>query len=530
MIKSITKHVKAINVLLLVVIIAVTAFVTKYTFEKILNVFSEQIYADVVEQKLNFMGDTANKIMTDLNMMKEMQSDYFMNLADSYEEQVKDVAERSEELGTDGVEGELKKILLSGPYSQYMSLMLYDSDTYEVYEDTNGLLGDSWNGNTKSLEGSFLSLNKVEANNITILYGVRNTALDEYVKATIANNVRHYEFSNDGLGIRIREIRNYEGGKNFSKYVVDTENSSNEGHLISTDDTDKGGYVFYKEELRQLNDRGEAKYLTDEVDEAGESYKRLNYSKLYKDYDWVIVISAKLTDIDRYVINSEEKVRPVIMRYRLILAGACVVLLLFVIMVIFHGEKKYFLSRQKKLQHQVDRDELTHAFSRAFGVEKFEQLFDNFRAGGQSPAFMILDVDYFKQINDTYGHEAGDVVLRRVVTALNHVVRSTDYIVRWGGDEFIGIFPGLSRENCRKFANKVVEVVRDIEVVFEDQTITITVSIGFAYFEPVDRDYTDGLKRADEALYKSKQNGRNQANIAPRGNSGAADESMPFEN
>ncbi len=516
MIRSITKHVKAINVVLLVVIIAVTALVTKYTFESIMKVFSEQIYSDVVEQKLNFMGDNASKIMTDLEMMREMQSGYFKHLADSYQKRVEETAGNSEKEGVEAVKADLGELLMTGPYSRYLSLMIFNSDTCEVYEDSNGLLGDSWDGNTKKLKNSFLSLKEVSAGDLTILYGVRNTALDDYVKETIANNVRNYKFTDEGLGIKIREIRNYEGGKNFSKYIVDTENKSNEGHLISTDDTDKSGYIYYKEELRQLNEKGEAKYLTDEIGSDGKKYKCLNYSKLYKNYDWIIVINTRLTDIDRYVANSEDKVRPVIMQYRLILSFSAVIMLLFVIAIIFHGEKKYFMKRQKKLQHQVDRDELTHAYSRAFGVDKFEQLFDGFRAGGQSPAFMILDVDYFKQINDTYGHDAGDAVLRRVVTSLNHVVRSTDFIVRWGGDEFIGIFPGLSRENCRKFANKVVDAIRDIEVIVDEENITLTASIGFAYFEPNDKDYTDGLKRADEALYKSKENGRNQANIAPK--------------
>lgn len=122
---------------------------------------------------------------------------------------------------------------------------------------------------------------------------------------------------------------------------------------------------------------------------------------------------------------------------------------------------------------------------------------------------MMLDIDHFKQVNDRYGHEAGDRVLREVVTAVRRATRSSDHIIRWGGDEFVGVFSGLNPQYVDFLITKILQSVAAISVPVQDSTISVTVSLGFP-IPSKDTDIRAVLERADTALYRAKQKGRNQ--------------------
>ena len=126
---------------------------------------------------------------------------------------------------------------------------------------------------------------------------------------------------------------------------------------------------------------------------------------------------------------------------------------------------------------------------------------------------MIFDIDNFKHINDTFGHSAGDKVLIKVADAVNHIIRTSDKLIRWGGDEFVGVFPGLREDSVVDFGNTLLKEVSGLTIYEGDQYIRVTISMGFSYFSESDHDYRDALKRADEALYKSKNEGRNSVNL-----------------
>ncbi|MCR5724802.1 MAG: diguanylate cyclase [Treponema sp.] len=171
--------------------------------------------------------------------------------------------------------------------------------------------------------------------------------------------------------------------------------------------------------------------------------------------------------------------------------------------------------RQKvtQLGKQVDWDTLTGANTRQFGMDELEHSFHNFLRGFSSPAIMLLDVDNFKSINDTYGHEAGDIVLKQLVQTVYGECRTSDKIIRWGGDEFVGIFEGMRREVCSGLAENVLKAVSSTQFVFDGKTAKVTVSIGFSYFRTGDNGYEDAVARADDALYQSKANGKNTCSI-----------------
>jgi len=131
------------------------------------------------------------------------------------------------------------------------------------------------------------------------------------------------------------------------------------------------------------------------------------------------------------------------------------------------------------------------------------------RRSGKFVAVLVLDIDHFKDINDSYGHHAGDHVLQQFAARMRSRLRETDTMARVGGDEFIIVLPELSdREGAVVVAKKLVEALADPFPV-GDQQIQTTTSIGIAIFPEEGQDALTIQKRADAALYRVKQRGRN---------------------
>ena len=120
----------------------------------------------------------------------------------------------------------------------------------------------------------------------------------------------------------------------------------------------------------------------------------------------------------------------------------------------------------------------------------------------------MLDLDHFKRINDGYGHLAGDKVLKIIAAQLRKRLRPTDFIARFGGEEFVLLIPSTPLATGLQLAEKLRAAIEACPFHFKGEPVTITVSIGLAAFRGGDRsDHV--LKRADEALYRAKHNGRN---------------------
>jgi diguanylate cyclase (GGDEF)-like protein len=124
-----------------------------------------------------------------------------------------------------------------------------------------------------------------------------------------------------------------------------------------------------------------------------------------------------------------------------------------------------------------------------------------------------MDVDHFKQVNDTHGHATGDDVLRMVANTVQYALRATDTLGRWGGEEFVAILYELqSEDNLQDIAEKVRTLVEVSRLDFNGQGVTVTISIGGTLILPSDTPETL-IQRADELMYRSKQVGRNRLTI-----------------
>ena len=152
-------------------------------------------------------------------------------------------------------------------------------------------------------------------------------------------------------------------------------------------------------------------------------------------------------------------------------------------------------------------DELTKVANRRYMNEKMDIIFSSDITLTHSLAF--LDIDHFKTVNDTYGHDAGDEVLRIFADICINNIRSTDVFARWGGEEFILFMDNTNKDHAEEVCLRILSAIEQHPFLFGEQTIRITTSIGLTEFSPPNDQIEAVLKHIDEALYCSKKSGRN---------------------
>jgi len=128
-------------------------------------------------------------------------------------------------------------------------------------------------------------------------------------------------------------------------------------------------------------------------------------------------------------------------------------------------------------------------------------------------SMLVIDIDFFKKVNDTYGHSAGDAVLKEVADTIQHNLRTSDLVFRYGGEEFVTILNDADCDTAYVTANRILESIRDVKVDYQGQTLSVSVSIGLACLEKGDTA-TSIFNRADTALYEAKNSGRDQIQLS----------------
>jgi len=173
------------------------------------------------------------------------------------------------------------------------------------------------------------------------------------------------------------------------------------------------------------------------------------------------------------------------------------------------------LESQKLLREQSVRDHLTGLFNRRYMEETLERELLRASRKHLSLGIIMLDVDDFKRFNDTYGHAAGDALLRELGKMLLENVRGEDIPTRYGGDEFIIVLPDASVDVTRERAELILENAHHFHIQFERKTLeAITLSLGVAVFPEDCSTSTAILKAADDALYRAKREGRDRVVVA----------------
>ena len=166
---------------------------------------------------------------------------------------------------------------------------------------------------------------------------------------------------------------------------------------------------------------------------------------------------------------------------------------------------------REKLHEQAMHDKLTGLYNRHYVEEWFGLELRRAQRNGWSIAAIMLDIDHFKRFNDTFGHEAGDLVLRELASALGRTTRGSDVASRYGGEEFLVLLPECPFDAALRRAERMREEVAKLELRYGDKPLgPVTVSLGVAVFPVHTKESEELLRCADEALYLAKQAGRNR--------------------
>ncbi|HCO49457.1 MAG TPA: hypothetical protein DIT55_08585, partial [Spirochaetaceae bacterium] len=165
---------------------------------------------------------------------------------------------------------------------------------------------------------------------------------------------------------------------------------------------------------------------------------------------------------------------------------------------------------QRRLETMATHDELTGLYNRRYLNDFATREIDKARAEGSDFSAIMLDLDYFKKVNDTYGHAAGDLVLVAVAKACQRGLRHDDVIGRFGGEELLVLLPRTPTEAAGFVAEKLRVAIEACQVPYDGLALSVTASFGVASLSPACATLKDLLIAADMALYKAKDSGRNR--------------------
>lgn len=166
--------------------------------------------------------------------------------------------------------------------------------------------------------------------------------------------------------------------------------------------------------------------------------------------------------------------------------------------------------RADALEKEVLLDALTEIHNRRAYEMRIREELKRYHRDGQALSLVLIDVDRFKQINDSYGHSTGDKCLRGIAGKIKSIVRTTDFLARYGGEEFALILAGSSADNARKIAEKIRALIENTKFSYRDEEVPVTISLGVTEAQPGDLDPEALFFRADDAMYRAKKEGRNR--------------------
>lgn len=171
---------------------------------------------------------------------------------------------------------------------------------------------------------------------------------------------------------------------------------------------------------------------------------------------------------------------------------------------------------QSQLREQAIRDALTNVFNRRYLEETLERELARAERESYPLCLIMMDLDYFKVVNDTYGHEAGDVVLKVLAETVTRQSRHGDFVCRYGGEEFVLVMPNIGIETARQRAGELHQTINSLNISYGAFNLTTTISMGIAAYPDHGKTKEEILRAADRAMYIAKNTGRNRVVVYPQ--------------
>lgn len=471
-----------------------------YFITNIGKVYEQHAVESILDVKKEFIKSIIDNLILEIEIIQTQEKEHYKQWVSNNLQILQDYYEVSPENYMDL----FINFCETNGNKEIASVSIKDTKSNEIIYES-GIFKESNYG-----EQDLSSYFKETYDDYEIFFGVSNQFIDNNIKRLISDRIRSREFSK-GSNIWVNEIRNYFGGTNYAVRVINPNSPDEEGQYLSTDILDIEGHYPYQEELQGLKENGEIFFNNHfKKKDSNLISEKISYAKLYKKYNWVIATDVHLDDIESYIKVSTADTDTIVTK---IIKNTILFMLLIFIsygLLISKIEKWYYGKYSKRLK-EVFIDPLTKADNRRAATINMESAFKKFKKTGHSPMIMMIDIDDFKKVNDTFGHLEGDMVLKNVVNLINNHIRGTDTLYRWGGEEFLLICDGLKEKDVIPFSNKIIAIVGSEEYESNGEKYHATISVGVGRFEPLDKTYEDGIKRADAAMYSAKEQGKNRA-------------------
>lgn len=502
---------RLIIITMVLIMCSVIGVIYYLTINKIDAVYKDAGTEGLLDLKKVYLRDTVDNLVLRIEeLRRDTRSDYnkIIDQTLSYIGQIED----------EEVFKEWMRIYFNAESSVHIiDAMIIDTTTGSmIYANKSDLIYPlDLEANMMRMKSEYERFEIVTLDQYHVFIGVRRKALDAIVINQIKDELHHSSYADDSY-IWVNEILNYSGGDNYAIRLIHPNLIDTEGALLSTNTTDIKGNHPYLTELEGVKREGSIFYsyyfkkLSSDV-----ISEKLTYSKLYPDFNWIISMGVHLNDISEYLTITSQKSEAHI--------NALIRLIVILILVLSSLSIGFLIALDRWYNSRIKRnliaeamiDPLTGALNRRAGIRDLSEYMRRYISGEmkQTIAIVMMDLDDFKLINDTYGHETGDKVLGCFTRTIKDHVRQSDRLYRWGGEEFLLVLEGLGPDNFEGYDTKLQSALK-LRQPFEDlEDLVFTMSMGIAFFEPGDVDYKEVLARADTALYLSKKTGKDCANI-----------------
>ncbi|MDD4700642.1 MAG: sensor domain-containing diguanylate cyclase [Desulfovibrio sp.] len=418
-----------------------------------------------------------------------------------------------------------------------IGLAVYDRESQKIlWTDEEALvpkLLESFKGGEHGPTDDFpvWAVSNLDGNSVVAIFAVKE-AIDTIAKNRSIAIVRSLRFSLNQY-IWINGVRNYSGGPGYAVRVVHPSLVGDEEVLLSTEDADPVGNLAYKEELEGVLKHGKV-YFTYQFKKihSDEVTEKLAYAQLYKPFDWIVCTGIHTDDMLSLVAKREagfnRAFKNQISSYAKIIS---IISLLYIgMMVLFERrltsmvnlfigklkedeaelrkEKNKLDDAYRELQRVAYSDFLTGLLNRRAMYERLEEEVARAQREGLQFCIVLADIDHFKSVNDTYGHNTGDVVLKAIADIFRQNIRPEDSASRWGGEEFLVLVLSSSLKEGLVLAETLRQTVESTTIYDGDIAISATITLGVVEYAP-GKSFDSLIKEADFYLYAGKKRQKN---------------------
>lgn len=368
--------------------------------------------------------------------------------------------------------------------------------------------------------------------NTTVYAFASKESLDHSSKERSKHIIRNILFDSNRY-IWVNEVLNFDGGDDYAIRTIHPNLPATEGSRLSTNTQDIKGNFPYKTELEGVKTQGDVyfnyyfkKMNSEEVTE------KLTYAKLYKPYNWIVATGVHLDEVSAIVQQRRLALNTAyygqIKNYSLLILSVFAIYI--AMLVVFEGkidriivayseklkenekalrnEKNKLAEAYGQLQDIAYIDYLTGVLNRRAMLEKIKEETSRCKRPDTRFCLILADVDRFKCINDTYGHDVGDTVLKRVAQCLMKSIRTEDAVARWGGEEFLILATSMDVAQGVALAEKLRKTIERLQILAGKNLVQVTMTFGVVGYAE-GKAFDDLIKEVDMYLYAGKQKGRN---------------------